>query len=641
MERVARLKLILWMFVGLAAAVATARFLFGLGATTHLSDGTPWGLWVGFDVMGGVALAAGGFVVTATVYIFKLEKYHSIVRPAVLTAFLGYVAVVVGLLFDLGLPWNIWHMMIYWNPHSPLFEVGWCVMLYLTVLTMEFFPVAAEDVSALARVRRFLVRFRIPLVIVGIALSTLHQSSLGSLFLIMPYRLFPLWYSPILPVLFFVSAVGLGLMMVILESHFTAYLYRRKPETHLMNPLGAAARWVLILYLALRFGDLAVRGQLHLLVGGVWQVKLFWLEIAVMLIIPLILLSTPQFRKQTNWQWATAAIATSGIVLNRIDVGGLADLSRGSRLYFPQWTEIVVSLGIVAAATLVFLVVIEHFKVWEERPADPDADPRKLPGFDKVGLTWLGTPVIAGRVKYSMAFVIAAGAGFLFLGNPRAASQGVEPTPVHRARGDVVYLKTGLAQNPPGGPDGSEGGVLYLDADLTGYGVTFYHQREIDRNGGQQSCVLCHHMNMPRDKNSGCYECHRDMYLPTDAFRHDWHASPTGGNLACVECHARGYARTSAHVKPCVDCHKHLLPAGATIKIKTYLAPSYVDAMHQLCIGCHAKVALKLNKPEVARCVECHKGKLNYADAQNLLYRRRALSGRLVVLPPAKASEAK
>jgi len=162
-ERVGRLKLILWMLVGLAAAVATARFIFGLGAVTHLSDAMPWGLWVGFDVMCGVALAAGGFVVTASVYIFKLEKFHSIVRPAVLTAFLGYIAVVVGLLFDLGLPWNIWHLMIYWNPHSPLFEVGWCVMLYLTVLTLEFFPVPAEEFSALARVRRFLIRLRIPL----------------------------------------------------------------------------------------------------------------------------------------------------------------------------------------------------------------------------------------------------------------------------------------------------------------------------------------------------------------------------------------------------------------------------------------------------------------------------------------------
>ena len=619
MERVGRLKLVLWMLVGLAAAVATARFIFGLGAVTHLSDATPWGLWIGFDVMSGVALAAGGFIVTATVYIFRLEKFHSIVRPAVLTAFLGYIAVVVGLFFDLGLPWNIWHMVIYWNPHSPLFEVGWCVMLYLTVLSLEFFPVPAEEFSALARLRRFLVKLRLPLVILGIALSTLHQSSLGSLFLIMPYRLHPLWYSPILPVLFFVSAVGLGLMMVVCESHFTAYAYRRKPETGLLAPLGSAARWVLILYLALRFGDLALRGQLYHLAGGEWQVKVFWLEIALMAILPLALLSTPQFRRQGSWQWATAALAVSGVVLNRIDVGGLVGLSRGNRLYVPEWTEVAVSVGIVAAATLVFLFMIEHFKVWEERPTDPEAEPRKLPEFRGVDSTWLGVPRIAARTKYSLAFIVTTAAGFLFLGNPRAASLGIAPTPVHRARG---------------------GEVLYIDANLSGYGVTFYHQREIDRNGGKQSCVICHHMNLPRDQNSGCYECHRDMYLSSDSFRHDWHASPTGARLACMECHAKGQARSREGVKSCASCHKDLIPPAATIKIKNYTAVAYVDAMHELCIGCHAKIAKEKNKPEVARCAECHKGKLDFSEAENLLYHRRALAGRRVVLPPLEGAKA-
>ena len=146
-------------------------------------------------------MAAGGFIVTATVYIFKLERFHSIVRPAVLTAFLGYLAVAVGLLFDLGLPWNIWHMIVYWNPRSPLFEVGWCVMLYLTVLALGIFSGSGRRVPApcQASAQRS-IKARLPLVIVGIGLSTLHQSSLGSLFLIMPYRLHPLWYSPILPV---------------------------------------------------------------------------------------------------------------------------------------------------------------------------------------------------------------------------------------------------------------------------------------------------------------------------------------------------------------------------------------------------------------------------------------------------------
>ena len=423
---------------------------------------------------------------------------------------------------------------------------------------------------------------------------------------------------------------------MIFESHFTAYLYRRKPETRLMGPLGVAARWVLIIYLVLRFGDLAIRGQLHYLVEGGWLPSLFWIEIAFIALIPLALLHTPQFRKQSAWQWATASIGVFGIVLNRIDVGGLADLSRGNRLYVPAWSEFAVTLGIVAAATLVFLFMIEHFKIWEKRPADPDADPAKLPEFSQVGLTWLGTPVVAGRVKYSLAFVVAAAVGFSFLSNPRAASQGIEPTPVHRARGDVGFLKASPADlaSPLWHQEKENAGVLYLDADLTGYGVTFYHQREVDRNGGQKSCVLCHHMNMPRDEHTGCYECHRDMYSPSDAFRHDWHASPSGANLACSQCHAEGQTRSAANVKACADCHKNLIPAGATIKVKKYVAPAYVDAMHQLCIGCHARVAKQQNKPQVARCAECHHEQQNFSEAENLLYHRRALAGRGVVLPP-------
>ena len=130
------------------------------------------------------------------------------------------------------------------------------------------------------------------------------------------------------------------------------------------------------------------------------------------------------------------------------------------------------------------------------------------------------------------------------------------------------------------------------------------------------------------------------MYLPSDAFRHDWHASPTGARLACVECHAKGQTRSREGVKPCASCHKDLIPPGATIKVKNYTAVAYVDAMHELCIGCHAKVAKKENKPEVARCAECHKGKLDFPEAENLLYRRRALAGRRVVLPPLEGAKA-
>jgi hypothetical protein len=168
---------------------------------------------------------------------------------------------------------------------------------------------------------------------------------------------------------------------------------------------------------------------------------------------------------------------------------------------------------------------------------------------------------------------------------------------------------------------------MFLDAALSGYGVTFNHQKEIDRNGGKQSCAICHHMNLPRAKNSGCYECHSDLYLTGDSFLHDWHASPSGAKLACTECHAKGQTRSSANVKPCADCHKHLIPTEATIKIKTYVAPSYVDAMHKLCIGCHAQVAMKENRPEIARCTECHGAKSKLPDDEALLSHRRVVAG--------------
>ncbi len=610
MHRVRKLKFFLWILTGLAAAVGAERVLTGLGATTNLSDATPWGLWIGFDVMSGVALAAGGFIVTATVYIFKLERYHSIVRPAVLTAFLGYLAVAVGLLFDLGLPWNIWHMLIYWNPHSPLFEVGWCVMLYLTVLALEFFPVPAEEFSRLAKVRRFLLKIRLPLVIAGIGLSTLHQSSLGSLFLIMPHHLHPLWYSPILPVLFFVSAVGLGLAMVMFESHTTAYFYHRKPETELLDRFGAAARWVLLVYLVVRFGDLAARGHLHHAAGTTFSTFWFWFELAVMALLPIVLFSIPAVRRSRTGQWAAASLGVTGVVINRISVGGFMHQGRGEGLYVPSWTEIAVSAGVVSAAILVFLFFIERFKVWEERPVDPEADPKSLPALHQVGSTWLGVPVVANRTVYSLVFILAAALGLAFLSPEPARSRGVDPSPVHHARG---------------------GETLWIDGNLDGFGVAFPHADHQQREGVE--CAACHHMNLPLDSESGCHECHRDMFLPADAFRHDWHASPSGANLSCVECHTTGSERAASAAKECAECHDNLVPPGAAIQIEQYMAVSYVSAMHQNCIGCHAEEAEKKEKPELAQCSACHEG-ADHVAARVLSERSARRPGPRLALPP-------
>jgi len=213
------------------------RFAGGLGASTALNDSFPWGLWIGFDVLCGVALAAGGFTVSAAVYVFHLERFRPVVRPAILTAFLGYLLVICALMFDLGQPWRIWHAMVHWNPHSVMFEVAWCVMLYTTVLALEFSPMLLERLGW-KRPLKAVKSIMAPLVIVGVLLSMLHQSSLGSLYLIAPHRMHPLWYSPLLPVFFFISAVCLGCSMTIFESFLSYRAFRKRLEIDILSDLG-------------------------------------------------------------------------------------------------------------------------------------------------------------------------------------------------------------------------------------------------------------------------------------------------------------------------------------------------------------------------------------------------------------------
>ena len=183
------------------AVAAVRRFTLGLGATTNLTDGFPWGIWVAFDVMCGVGLAAGGFTISAMVYLFGREKYRPLARPAIFTAFIGYLMVVGGLMFDLGHPWRIWHPIIMWNHHSVMFEVGWCVTLYTVVLAAEVSTMVFEKL-AMKRSAHVAHLFAVPLTLAAVLLSMLHQSSLGSLFLLVPGRLHELWYTPLLPYLF-------------------------------------------------------------------------------------------------------------------------------------------------------------------------------------------------------------------------------------------------------------------------------------------------------------------------------------------------------------------------------------------------------------------------------------------------------
>jgi len=346
------------------------RFTQGLGAATALSDKFPWGVWIGFDVLCGVGLAAGGFTLAAVVYIFHLERFHPIVRPTILTAFLGYALVAVGLLFDLGRPYRIWHPLVMWNPRSVMFEVAWCVMLYLTVLALEFSPAVFERFR-LQRPLRILKTITVPLVIVGVLLSTLHQSSLGSLYLIVPSKLHPYWYSPWLPVFFYLSAIGVGLAMVIFESNLSARAFGREIEMPLLTELSRVMLVVLAFYGLLRFQDLASRGALPLLREPSMETLLLGLEVFLGLIVPLTMLLFRAVRESREGLFAVAVMVITGFLLNRLNVSitGL-EASSGAH-YFPKWTEISVTLSLAGAGFLCFALAVRYLNVFEPRaPAE-------------------------------------------------------------------------------------------------------------------------------------------------------------------------------------------------------------------------------------------------------------------------------
>jgi Ni/Fe-hydrogenase subunit HybB-like protein len=342
------------------------RFVKGLGAATNLSDQFPWGLWIGFDVVCGVGLAAGGFTLAAIVYIFHIERFHPVLRPAILTALLGYSLVAVALLYDLGRPYNIWHPLVMWNPHSVMFEVAWCVMLYLTVLALEFSPAVLERFH-LKTPLRVIKAATIPLVIAGVLLSTLHQSSLGSLFLIVPSKLHPYWYSPLLPVFFFISAVGVGLAMVIFESNLSSRAFGREIEMPLLEVLGRAMAVVLAIYGLLKLHDLWGRGALVHLREPSTETVLFLLEIMLGLLIPLPLLLIRRVREDRDGLFGVSVLVITGFLLNRLNVS-ITGLEASSGVhYFPRWTEVAVTLSIVGVGFLLFSLAVRYLNVMEKQ----------------------------------------------------------------------------------------------------------------------------------------------------------------------------------------------------------------------------------------------------------------------------------
>lgn len=620
-------KQLLWFLLGLGAVAIAARLITGLGTVTDLSHQVSWGLWNAAKISI-VPLSAGGFVMAGIVYVLRMEKLRPLLRLSILTGFLGYSTFATMLLFDIGIPYRIWHPMVYWQHHSVLFEVAWCVMLYLTVLALEFAPVALEYPllrhPLVSRVHGLLKKATVPLVMCGIVLSTLHQSSLGSLFLITPHRLDPLWYSPLIYLLFYLSAIGMGLLVVVVQAILFERFYGVELPKSLLEPLVRFGALVMALFFALRLGDQAFRGILPGALGASSMAGVFLLEAVLCAACPVLLLSRRVRSGRRGLFWCSLA-AVLGVVLYRSSVALLA-VDWGPKDYFPAWTEFALMGGILAGTVLVFLFLVENLDIYFGPATALEERPSWLPGVASPGLQFeagLADARITAFRRHSLAMVAGATLAVFLL--PEEAVHGARPsrTPVLMSRaleGQAERLEKGklrfLSLNNPGNrsPDRDSGTrLLLLDGNRGGDAVLFDHKDHARRMGGKESCALCHHLNMPLDRDTSCAECHRDMYEPTNTFDHQSHIAVLHGRASCVKCHSdASKPKVFQTAAPCSECHEKEFASDRLIarpEARWRPAAGYMKAMHGLCVECHQKKAKEQpsrHPAALGRCAACH-----------------------------------
>jgi Ni/Fe-hydrogenase subunit HybB-like protein len=359
----------------LVGAVLTIwRFAVGLGPSTGMNDGYPWGIWIAFDVVTGTALGCGGYAMALLVYIFNKGKYHPLVRPALLTSALGYTIASVGIIIDVGRPWFIWRIPISvgkWNLDSALLEVALCVMAYVTVLWIELSPAFLEKWqdsghAGLANFSRKLSKFMdkalIWFIALGVLLPTMHQSSLGSVIMLSGPRLHPLWHTPWLPFLFLVSCICMGYAVVVMESALSSRAFGRKREDKMLASLSGVTSGVLFLYVGFRLVDLLVRGRFGLMFSeGILSV-MFWLETALFL-APAIMLAGSKGRARIGTMFRAATMIVLAGALYRFDAYLVAFDPGPGWAYFPSVSETLITLGLVALEVLVFIWLVKRFPI--------------------------------------------------------------------------------------------------------------------------------------------------------------------------------------------------------------------------------------------------------------------------------------
>jgi Ni/Fe-hydrogenase subunit HybB-like protein len=362
---------ILMLITALGAALMYVRFANGLGAVTNLSDGRPWGLFKAFNTYAGIPMAAAGFTMAAVVYVFNLKQFHRLARLTVLIGLLGYIVAMLSLLVEIGLPSYFWRIFFNFHIESPLWEVIWAILIYTVILVVEFAPTIFERLHWAVPEKAFKA-ITIPAVITGIMISSGHQSSLGTILLNMPDALHPLWFTPFLPILFLVSVCASGPATALVAGVIVSKIFNYHLETKILSGLGKGIAVVLGIYLVLKLATLAMTGNFGLVFTAMPQNLLWWAEMLIGVIVPLIMLAMPAIRNNRNGVFTAALMVVLGTILNRMNVSMFVLSIRPGYTYFPTWMEMVISLSLVTWAFLLiwlavrFLPVLEHH---EEEPA--------------------------------------------------------------------------------------------------------------------------------------------------------------------------------------------------------------------------------------------------------------------------------
>jgi octaheme c-type cytochrome (tetrathionate reductase family) len=598
---------VLIAIAAIGLAFGLARLFNGLAPITNLNDFYPWGIWIAIDVACGVALAAGGFTTAAMVEIFGGRSFKPLLRPAILTAWLGYFMVAVGLMFDLGRYWNVWRPLFNWQGNSVLFEVGMCVMAYLTVLTVEMSPSLIEGLrerierrewgsKILAKVEKPLnlvhswVKAILPIFIVaGVVLSCMHQSSLGTLMVIAPTKVSALWYTPFMPLLFLLSAMMVGFPMVIIESIIAHKSFGKKQDVGLLGSLARFIPYIMGVYAAVKFGDLIVRWkQLHFTEHA--DATFFWaVEIVLGVIAPLVLFSLPAIRRSLNWLLTASLLVVGGVVLNRINVYivGYYPPYSGSR-YFPAIGEIALTVGLACALMLLYRFFAIYFPILggEKSAAPAPAEARRehahlhIPALKPVWTAvFRGTAVavlLGFVILYSLVHTQAIQASTRATRIVEMAK--VEPKPTldtasftHAARPEA-YRNLYVLNSPQ------------LNDKMDFYEPVRFTHRTHDVNA-DSNCSVCHH---------------RFAMGADDRIGEDIGAMHEGIEVrirgaSCQSCHED---LTEKEFRKCSQCHLESNEPDDPARI------GLKGAYHRQCIGCHEKQPNQAKAP--TDCVGCH-----------------------------------